>query len=1467
MLLRIFFGEKCQDLLLDQAKKFAIGKKPKNGFAVDGADLMDEHIIFKQEKGTWTVACMGDVFCGEQLYNRRSPYPGGVEPYCRFLLSAKNRVSCLTMPEEVRQTTFNLAPYEEITIGRRNGCNIVLKYALVSGEHAVIRRSGNSYELTDKNSTNGTYLNGIRTTSAVLKNGDTISIGEATIVFRNGELDIRSNFCAVNNSAPVRDNPMETIVQFERSPRLKMVPPQGQVEIQPPPPQGTKPNVNWLQVFLPALGTVGAGLAVTLLSGMNPMMLAFSVPMAVIGIIISVTNYRRQNKTYRQQQQKRLETYTEYLDSVVKEIEKKRGEQILALTTSDPSTEDCISIVKRADKTLWDRRPSDSDFMSFRIGAGELPLSTEIKYSQRGFAMEEDRLQNRAAEIYETYHMLRDMPVICPARNCPTIGVTGEPGAVSALLRNVIVQLTTHHSYTEMKLVLFCDKSTLAAMDWVRRIPHVYDDERKTSYIASDRQEAAKLCDLFEKALKERQKDRDAEDQYDHKMRIPFLVFLVVTPSLLEGETIRRYLYSDNKDLGICTVMCYQQVADLPKECGTIVELRNPLCELYSKERASERVKFSLDTAEERQYQEFAQAMGNIICDENAAEAGIPKQVSFFDMLGIRSLDEIDLERNWRKSDVTRSLSAPLGVKEKNELVCLDIHENAHGPHGLVAGTTGSGKSEVLQSYVLAMALAFHPYEVGFVVIDFKGGGMVNQFRDLPHLIGAITDMDGREVNRSLLSIKAELDKRKRLFAEANVNKIDQYIALYQKGEVREPLPHLIIIVDEFAELKVDQPEFMQELISAARIGRSLGVHLILATQKPAGQVNEQIWSNSKFKLCLKVQDASDSKEVLKSPLAAKIKDPGRAYLKVGNDEIFELFQSGYSGVKTQHGGEEVSQLTAVVRHIAAYCRQAGIRQLPPICLPPLPEELDYPADLRTEKGNLIPIGIYDDPSMQRQGTALLNLNENTFILGSAQTGKTNLVQSLIRTVAWNSGPTAVNIYIMDFGSMTLKAFEDLRHVGGVVLPDEDEKLKNLFKLLSREVEERKRKMISIGVSSFQSYLEGGYTDIPRILLILDGFAPFRELYGEEYEGTLQHICRDGLAYGITTIVTNTQTGGFGYKYLSLFAQRFAFSCNDAGEYANVFPRCRLEPTNIRGRFLCRMKESVLEAQAFLAFQGKKEIERAMALKAFVKAANDRWPDGRAVPIPSIPQVLTQEYIAEHYQHPTGRYQYVLGLDYAEVDTVAYDLGAISELGIVGSSQEKKRAVTGLILSLMTSRRTTAPVSIRIVDSVERPLKQYKDSPCTTAYTIDFAEAGTIIDEVFDEMSRRYDVLVKESVEALEQEPLLAVVFNNRSVIEFISANKDVMEKYRKVIKQAKSLKILFLFTDLEAGNVFFGAPELMKSMKTLKNAVITDNLKEVQLFDLPPAVVRGSKQLQEKDVFCMLDGNVLRTRMCEELP
>ena len=279
----------------------------------------------------------------------------------------------------------------------------------------------------------------------------------------------------------------------------------------------------------------------------------------------------------------------------------------------------------------------------------------------------------------------------------------------------------------------------------------------------------------------------------------------------------------------------------------------------------------------------------------------------------IDRIEEYPVLKQWAKSRTYENIKGQLGEKVGGAPCYLDVHEKYHGPHGLVAGTTGSGKSETLQTYILSLAVNYSPDDIGFFIIDYKGGGMANLFDGLPHMIGSISNLSGNQVKRAMISIKSENRRRQRVFSENGVNNINLYTKLYKNGEAKEPIPHLFIIIDEFAELKREEPDFMRELISVAQVGRSLGVHLILATQKPSGTVDDNIWSNAKFRLCLRVQDQQDSKDMLHKPDAAYLTQPGRGYLQVGSDEVYELFQSGFSGAVFDEnmavGNKEIAKL------------------------------------------------------------------------------------------------------------------------------------------------------------------------------------------------------------------------------------------------------------------------------------------------------------------------------------------------------------------------------------------------------------------------------------------------------------------------------------------------------------------------------------------------------------------------------
>ena len=1464
MFIRIYYEGHSKDINLQDCNRFSIGNSNNDNFVIDNADLVARHAVITNNNGKWELSCNGTIYLNGTAVKNEELKPSQI-----YILSHAYRISMLVIADYAKNGIEIDLTKLPLRIGREKSNDITLSSPIISSSHAVILKNGSDLTVQDQSSTNGTYVNGNIVQTANLNNGDEIIIGDCKLIYDSGKLYIYGNVCNAYKKDGHTENVSEQPdkVMFKRSPRLKLDVPTGEIIIQSPPNIGTKPEINWLSVFLPSFGTVGVSVIATLLMGMSPTMLAFTAPMSLIGVAVSIINYLKQSKKHTGQEKLRLEKYTQHLDSIIEKIETKQDEQRTALVSANPDINECFDIVKRVDRRLWERRPSDKDFMSVRIGSGNLDFSMTIKAPQKTLSLVEDSLLNRAIEISEKYQSVKDLPITCSILKNSSCGIVGSSKGSFKLLNNILVHLATYHCYTEVKIVFLIDEKDCNNLEWAFHLPHCYDDERQSVYIAKNKKEAEKLFGDFEPLYKERTKET-SESHYDAKLQIPYYLFVITSPQLIKGETFNKFLYGNNSEIGLGSIFLYDSIHTLPKECNVIIETEDNEGIIYNKDNASNTVSFRFDTCLNESFAEFGKKIKTIYCDDLNAEATITKSITLYELLKIRSANELNLSVRWNNSNVIKSMAAPLGVKEKNEIVYLDLHEDAHGPHGLVAGTTGSGKSEILQAYILSMATLYHPYEVGFVIIDFKGGGMANQFEELPHLIGAITDIDGKEINRSLLSIRAEIDKRKQLFAENGVNKIDSYIELYKNNKVKTPLPHLIIIVDEFAELKANQPEFMNELISTARIGRSLGIHLILATQKPAGQVNDQIWTNSKFQICLKVQDKTDSQEVIKSPLAAKIKEPGRAYLRVGNDEIFELFQSGYSGAKVKlPDGTVSSQLKEIVQYIKKYCMDNGIKPLLPICLPALPHKIDFNESVafNIKDRAKIPVGLYDYPTAQAQGEALINLDQNTFVIGAAQTGKTNLLQCIIRTLSTLYSPIEVGIYIIDFASMSLKIFETLHHVGGVVTSDEDEKLKNLFKLLISEIDRRKKRTVEVGVSSFHAYLQAGFTDMERIVVLLDDFVAYKEIYGEDFDDVFAQICKDGITYGISVIATSTQTTGFGYKFLSLFADRVAFMCNDNSEYSDLFSGCRMQPSNIAGRALYKDFDCVLEMQTYLAFKGDMEVERSNSMKDYVQNINEKNEGVYAKKIPCVPGKLTLSYIKQNFNINSIQYEYVIGLNYADVSVVTLDFNSIGELAVVGKSTERKTQIISKLIDIFKSSIIEAPVKIRIIDSVARPLKKYSNLSFVDQYTIDCNEMDSLLEDVDALISERYSLLVNDKMNELKALPLVLIIVNNNDAIDFVSSTKDLMDKYRKASKQMKALKIAFIYSDIDNVNVSFGAPEILKKLKETKNSIMTDDLMDIQFYDIPPNIVRMHKKLQSGDAFFMLDGEIKRMKLIEE--
>lgn len=1391
---------------------------------------------------------------------------------------------------------IDLSGKNKITIGSYSNCNLIINSEYANNDLVELEKTENGYTVYDKGTMYGVYLNGIKITTSIMKNMDFLSIANFSFYLKGNNLYAGKNDDIKYNLIEFKDISMQKSAlkypRFNRNTRMKSIVTDSKITILDPPNKPMKPKNNIILSLLPAIGMLG--LTVVLRGIMSSStntnsFVLFSVCTMSIGIITSILGFFSTGRGYRKEIKERKVKYESYIENKTNEISLAREQELKVLNNVFYDMEYNINLVNEFSGDLFNREVTDNDFLNVRLGIGKCLAIREIEYKVQEKFDGDDELFNIPEKICNGYKLIENGPVVSKFGKANAIGVIGNKDHLYLLMKNMVLDLCIRQHYNDLKLFFVVNETSANSIKWMRFLPHVKNADLNTRNIICDNESKTFLFEYLYKELSRRESE---------KITYPRLVIFVFDNMGIKSHPLSKYIQNASS-IGVTFLFFETKKELLSQWCNEIIELKDENeGKITYCDNINSSINFKYEAVSEEVANSIAIKLAPVYGEEVSLERNLTKNISLYELLKIFSTDDLDLMSRWEKSCVYESMSAPLGVKTKEEIVCLDLHEKAHGPHGLVAGTTGSGKSEILQSYILSMATLFHPYDVNFVIIDFKGGGMANQFKKLPHLVGAITNIDGKEINRSLLSIKAELRKRQNLFADAEVNHIDKYIKKYKMGEVIQPLPHLIIIVDEFAELKAEQPEFMKELISAARIGRSLGVHLILATQKPAGQVNEQIWSNSKFKLCLKVQTKEDSNEVIKSPLASEITEPGRAYFQVGNNEIFELFQSAYSGgpdklddagsrykefdisalelsgkrkvifrrKQEKTDGEIKSQLEAIVDYVEKYCVNCSINKLPSICLPSLDKSINYPNCLDfTEKNDYeIGIGVFDDPENQYQGTSFIDIsNCNTMILGSAQYGKTNLLQVIIRQITQKYSPEEATIYIIDFASMVLKNFEDLDHVGGVVCSSDDEKLKNLFKLINTEIVERKEKLLSAGVSSFTSYREAGYKDIPQIVLIIDNIIALKELYLQE-DDVLLKICREGISVGVSLIVTSAQTAGIGYKYLSNFANRISLYCNDSNEYANLFSYCKIKPENIQGRCLIEIDKSIYECQTFLAFQGEREIDRVKQISLFIEESNSKSKGMcRAKQIPVIPTILTDKYIESQFGNLMNKGEKIVNaLDYSTVAPNIVDFHNFCTIGLCGKEKSGKgNYVRYFVNSLQNISDSSAEVFI--IDDVRKKFVSLQKNTVVKKHTIDSNEIIEILKSFNNKLEQRYLKLTEGEGFTLSNEPLLVLIIQNQDVFNVIDSNKEILEIYKKITTKYRALKLAIIYSDVSNNLIAYNAPEPLKMLKEDRHFMIFDDLNNVKIIDIPLTITRDfKKEIEIGDSYYIKDNKYSKLKM-----
>ncbi len=1180
----------------------------------------------------------------------------------------------------------NVSKYEignntVINIGTGNDCHIIYNNSLTSPRHLGIEFDNGEYYAVPINDANiCSYLNDKRIVKREkLHVGDIIFINGLKIIWMRKFIVINNPGNSVNvqslnlyQEKEITDNTKYTPVSeeesgielyseddyFSHTPRLRTIFEPEKIIIDSPPGNQDPDN------DMPFLLTIGTGLTMAassifmiynsvlgLVDGKNIMAALPSLIMAImmlIGCLIMPRLIKRYQKKRKKEREKlRQEKYGKYLQEKEEEIQLAINKQTQIIVENNVPLQECRNFLFNNNRIVWSREIKDDDFIKLRLGVGTYPSSVMVVAPEKHFSLDEDDLTNKVYEVPDRYKILNNVPVAFSLAENNIISFLFDCTFKNSFIDGLLLQTAIYHSALDLKIVLITNEDNADRWDYVKNLPHTWNNDKTVRFFATNTSEIKRVTSYLEKEFLTRQaafkKNGEEGTENVQEIRsvdkeIPYTkystYYLILTDDykMLKNTNFINEFFKEKVNLGFSLVMFEDAMKDLPQECEKFIVIDEKECGIFNKElKESSLIKFKADYDPTIDMEEVATKLSNIPIQSQEAAMALPSSLSFLQMYNVGKIEQLNILNRWGVNNPTTSLSAPIGVHTNGELFTLDLHEKFDGPHGLIAGSTGSGKSEFIITYVLSMALNYHPYEVQFVLIDYKGGGLAGAFENretgvhIPHLAGTITNLDTSEMNRTLVSLESELKRRQAKFNEVrdsigeSTMDIYKYQRLYREGVIKEPISHLFIISDEFAELKSQQPDFMAQLISTARIGRSLGVHLILATQKPSGVVNEQIWSNSKFKVCLKVQSRADSMEMLKRPEAASIKEAGRFYLQVGYDEYFDIGQSGWSGakyipterivkkqddsinfvnncgtviktvddlVKKDDSKEEYGdQLTNIVRYLHTLaqkenleCKRMWLDSLPAfISLDNLKKKYEFVA--HSYDFNTI-VGEYDSPSTQTQGLYSINLtDENTLIYGNNESGKEMFISTILYSLMIHHHPKEVNIYIADFGAESLTVFNGMPHVGDTMIVSDSDKLLGLVKLLNKEYQKRKKKFVDYA-GSFVEYNQNNEEKFPLILVVLNSIEGFAEAYSRSSD-MFDILYRDGAKYGITFIVSTSISSGIRLRVAQNFTNKVCLRMSNNSDYRDLIGAPRgLIPANTDARGVATTPYGVLEVQA-----------------------------------------------------------------------------------------------------------------------------------------------------------------------------------------------------------------------------------------------------------------------------------------------
>lgn len=1022
-------------------------------------------------------------------------------------------------------------------LGRDSDADIMIADPSISRHHLDLRVDESGVNVADAGSSNGTALNGRtlrRAGSISLRESDELELGRTLLRLR-----------------PLKAAPIHGVAQrnghldFNRPPRVSPPVAPFERDLPAPPSKARKGRLPLAASLVP----LGAGLLLFLLLK-SPVMLAVAGLSPIMAVSTFISDRRGGRKSFaRESAEFRAE-----LEKALNDLAHALEQETTRRRAESPDAPALIARLSDLASTLWERRPTDSDFLCLRLGVADLPAEGKVTIQDGG---DPEIRAEAEAKLNET----RTLPSVPLTLNCRAgvVGLSGERSTTTGLARWLVLQASILHSPGELIVIAALMPETVQEWSWLKWLPHLRPDRvgLQSRAIAVGRAEAEDL--LAE--LRDIARDRRAQGrlQTSAGVKPPQLLLLIDEDTGVDRALVSLAL-TDVADLGIAVLWLGRDARNLPGQTGAIIDVDTGRAVLSLTEVASGQT--TTEVSAEAVALGLAERTGRLLApvrdiSELARAGDIPKRVGLLDLMDLLPPTAESLERRWR--DWRGDLRATIGVGADG---ILSVDLRSEGPHALIAGTTGSGKSELLRTLVAAASAAIPPDRLSFLLIDYKGGAAFAPCAALPHVVDIVSDLDEHLAERALVSLNAELKRRERILAEQGVKDL---LELTRRNVDAAP-PMLVIAVDEFAKLREEVPQFVDGVVDIAQRGRSLGVHMVLAAQTLRNAFTPAIRANTNLRLALRVSEESESEDMISSPLAARIpsgeNSRGRAFARTGHGELRE-FQAAYisglsniselselqispydldalSALDDPSTGSSDSDADSDLVALGEAARQAQAQMGLPVPAPPwlpmLPAVLNLDRLRGVEvSGGGVAIGLVDLPELQRQDPLVLDLkgSGHVAVFGAGNSGKTTALTSTALALAGSSPPEDLSIYCLDAASGGLASLAALPHCGGVVMVDEEERVQRLLRLLLRRVEQRGAR-----AGTQAAHDSGPMTTV----LLLDDFGSFAQQYdrsgtGSPYE-QLQQILSGGRAAGVHVVLTASRRGALPAALATHFGQR-----------------------------------------------------------------------------------------------------------------------------------------------------------------------------------------------------------------------------------------------------------------------------------------------------------------------------------------